>query len=120
MEKRVGAIFFPHGLGHFLGGRVHDVGGYLKHTPERRKELGFKSLRTRRVLKEGNALTIEPGLYFMGENLELAYKNPDINQYLNKDKIDYYFEVGGVRIEDDVIITKTGVLDLTKVPRTVE
>jgi len=64
IKKRVGAVFFPHGLGHFLGCRVHDVGGYNKGCPERLKEAGLRSLRTRRVMREGNVVTNEPGLYF--------------------------------------------------------
>ena len=60
-DKRIGALFFPHGLGHFFGTCVHDVGGYNKGCPERRTEAGLKSLRTRRQLKAGMALTVEPG-----------------------------------------------------------
>jgi len=49
-KSRVGAIFFPHGLGHFIGARVHDVAGYGKGHPERSDLPGLRSLRTRRVL----------------------------------------------------------------------
>lgn len=120
VEKRVGAIFFPHGLGHLLGCRVHDVGGYNKGCPERRTEAGFRSLRTRRVLREGNCITNEPGLYFPEHILNAAYENEDLAPYLVKEKIDEYYEVGGVRLEDNIIITKTGMINTTVVPRTIE
>jgi Xaa-Pro dipeptidase len=64
IEKRVGAIFFPHGLGHLFGLKVHDVGGYTEGPP--RSELaGLSKLRTRRTLEEGICITVEPGLYFI-------------------------------------------------------
>ncbi|PRD27863.1 UNVERIFIED_CONTAM: Xaa-Pro dipeptidase [Trichonephila clavipes] len=92
MEACLGAIFMPHGLGHFMGCDVHDVGGYLEGEPPRPSEPGLKSLRTARILAEGMVLTIEPGIYF----------------------------IDCVRIEDDIAITKVGCELLTKVPRTVE
>lgn len=61
----IGGVFQPHGLGHLLGLDVHDVGGYIKGTPDRPKEPGFRSLRTTRNLEAGMALTIEPGCYFI-------------------------------------------------------
>lgn len=64
-QAGIAAVFQPHGLGHFLGMAVHDVGGYLKGMPERRKEAGLNRLRTARVLQAGMALTIEPGCYFI-------------------------------------------------------
>ena len=79
-QVNLGAVFMPHGLGHFMGCDVHDVGGYpevsgcicfamqLSLCPqgvERPAQPGLKSLRTARVLKEGMCLTIEPGIYFI-------------------------------------------------------
>nr|KAG5703400.1 hypothetical protein BaRGS_022449 [Batillaria attramentaria] len=91
MAVRLGAIFMPHGLGHFMGIDTHDVGGYPEGT-ERLKEPGLKSLRTVRTLEPRMVLTIEPGLYFI-----------DV-----------------VRIEDDIAVTEDGMELLTCVPRTVE
>merc|ERR1711974_56840 len=110
----------PHGLGHFIGTRTHDVGGYNKGCPERHTEPGLKSLRTRRILKKNNAITTEPGLYFTDFILEQAYKNEKLAKYLVKEKIDEYREVGGVRIEDDVIVKEKGCEVMTDVPRTIE
>jgi len=69
-KARVGAIFFPHGLGHLLGMQVHDLGGYLPGYPERFKEAGLKSLRTRRTLEANICLTVEPGCYFIDYAIE--------------------------------------------------
>jgi Xaa-Pro dipeptidase len=73
-KKRVGAIFFPHGLGHLLGLKTHDLGGYTEG-PERSTEPGLKSLRTRRVLKENMIITVEPGLYFIEHIINNALNN---------------------------------------------
>ena len=74
IEKRVAGYFFPHGLGHFVGLLVHDVGGYIEGE-ERHTKLGFKSLRTRRQLQKNMVLTVEPGIYFVEELLNRAYKD---------------------------------------------
>ncbi|CAF3181897.1 unnamed protein product [Rotaria socialis] len=119
MDTRLGAIFMPHGLGHMLGIDTHDVGGYLE--PHTRSTLpGLKSLRTNRLLKERMCLTIEPGIYFNQALLNDAYKNEQLSKFLNKTEIDKYLHIGGVRIEDNIFITKDGCELLTKVPRTCE
>ena len=63
-EKRVGAVFFPHGLGHLIGLRVHDIGGYITGPP-RSDKVGLRNLRTRRDMEEGVVMTVEPGCYFI-------------------------------------------------------
>ena len=105
VEKRIGAIFFPHGLGHLYGLRTHDIGGYTDGPPRSDRE-GLNKLRTRRVLEEGMCITVEPGCYFIDFKIEKSLNDPEISKYLNPVKIEEYRGVGGVRLEDDVVITK--------------
>jgi len=119
-KNRVGAVFFPHGLGHLIGLRVHDVGGYLKGYPEKMTLPGVGFLRTRRTLEKGVVLTIEPGCYFVEYGLSQAKANPEVSKYLNWEKIEEYKEVGGIRLEDVVAITENGIDCLSEVPRTTE
>ena len=114
----------PHGLGHYIGLDVHDVGGYLAHTPKRRTQPGLANVRCGRVVEKNQVITIEPGCYFRdflldGEVPE-EFFNFDLS-YLNRDKIrEYQAEICGVRIEDDVLITENGCENLSyDVPRTV-
>lgn len=116
LEKRLGAVFMPHGLGHFLGLDTHDPGGYVKGL-ERPKEPGLRSLRTVRVLQEGMFVTVEPGCYFIDATLIPAMLNPDTSSFFNKQLIPRFQKVGGVRIESDVLVTATGCENITNVPR---
>jgi len=77
-----GHVFQPHGLGHFIGLDVHDVGGYMPGHPERPKEPGLRSLRTARMLKENMCITVEPGCYFIDHLLDKAFANPELSQFL--------------------------------------
>jgi len=115
-----GRVFQPHGLGHFMGCDVHDVGGYLEGHPERSSLAGLRSLRTARVLAAGQVLTIEPGCYFIDFLLDRALADPELSKFFVVDRINEYRGFGGVRIEDDVIITETGTELMSIVPRTVE
>lgn len=65
LKANLAATFQPHGLGHFMGLDVHDVGGYLEGHPNRPEKSGLKSLRTARILEAGMVLTVEPGCYFI-------------------------------------------------------
>ena len=65
-------------------------------------------------------ITVEPGLYFIDHIIKTSLSNPDMAKYLNKDKIDEYMETGGVRLEDDVLVTKDGIENLTHIPRKAE
>ncbi|KAK9826336.1 hypothetical protein WJX74_010185 [Apatococcus lobatus] len=121
VQDRVGALFMPHGLGHLLGLDTHDVGGYLPGTPERSSEPGLKSLRTSRILEENMVITVEPGCYFNPALLEPAMTGKDKRcKYLVKDKIWQSMDFGGVRIEDDVIVTASSSQSMTQVPRFVK
>jgi len=119
LAGRLGFVFQPHGLGHLIGLDVHDVGGYLNSdsipdliSPERDQRPGLKNLRTARDMKAGMCITIEPGCYFRDFLLKGELDKDKLNielKYLNLEKIkEYQQEVGGVRIEDCVLITETG------------
>merc|ERR1712109_168334 len=77
-----GRVFQPHGLGHFMGCDVHDVGGYLEGNPERSTLAGLRSLRTARVLAEGQVLTIEPGCYFIDFLIDRALADPELSRFI--------------------------------------
>ncbi len=120
LDAHVPALFMSHGLGHLLGMEVHDVGGYPKGT-EKLTAPGERNLRLRRTLKEGMVVTIEPGMYFVPDLLLPAYESAELAPFLCREKIEEYAaEVGGIRIEDDIVITKDGHRVLTNVPKDVE
>lgn len=120
IKNHVGALFMPHGLGHLLGIDTHDPGGYTKDTV-RPEGPGIKSLRLGRVLQENMVVTVEPGIYFVRSLLEPAFENPQVNQYLNIEKIKQYLDFGGIRIEDDVIVLKNGIENMSaSCPRDIE
>ncbi|XP_065166338.1 xaa-Pro dipeptidase [Atheta coriaria] len=120
VKVNLGPIFQPHGLGHLIGMDVHDVGGYLPSEPPRPKGRGEDRLRTARILQKGMWLTIEPGCYFIDPLLDEALANPEMAKFINKDQLERFRGTGGVRIEDDVLITENGCVNWTKVPRTVQ
>jgi Xaa-Pro dipeptidase len=109
----------PHGLGHFFGLDVHDVGGYPKGV-ERIDEPGIRKLRTTRTLQENMCITVEPGVYFVKDLLAELYNNAELRKFIVQEKLDNFWTFGGVRIESDVIVTATGAENITKVPRTVD
>ncbi|GAY50449.1 hypothetical protein CUMW_126740 [Citrus unshiu] len=116
MAARLGAVFMPHGLGHFLGIDTHDPGGYPKGT-ERSKEPGLKSLRTVRELQERMVITVEPGCYFIDALLVPAMENESTSKFFNHEVIGRFKDFGGVRIESDVLVTANGSKNMTSVPR---
>ncbi|KAK2958053.1 putative Xaa-Pro dipeptidase [Blattamonas nauphoetae] len=119
IEKDLVSVFFSHGIGHHLGLDTHDVGGYPRGV-ERIQKPGFARLRTRRVLKEGMIVTVEPGCYFNELLIETALADPVKKNHLNAEVCRSFYDFGGVRIEDDIVVTKDGFYDLTNVPKSVE
>ena len=117
--------FFPHGLGHHVGLEVHDVLGipilrYEERTSPIADAVSSLPLSTldQPELEEGMVITIEPGIYFSRYELERAYlSSPIHSKYINKDILDRYWAVGGVRIEDDILITADGYENLTTAPK---
>lgn len=115
----VANIFMPHGLGHLLGIDTHDVGGY-PNGMERSQEPGLRSLRCGRKLEAGMVITVEPGIYFNWPELELALTDPAKSAFLVAEEINKYKDFGGIRIEDDILITETGNENLTTVPSEID
>jgi len=116
----LGATFMPHGLGHLIGCDTHDVGGYLDGTPERSAHPGVSRLRTSRTLEVGMVMTSEPGCYFVNALLDAALADPNKARFLDNDVLSRFRGFGGVRLEDVVVVTETGVSNLTTCPRTIE
>ncbi|XP_057968575.1 uncharacterized protein LOC131158040 [Malania oleifera] len=116
MNKRLGAVFMPHGLGHFLGIDTHDPGGYSKEM-ERPKEPGLNALRTVKELQDGMVITVEPGCYFIDALLIPALESLSTSKFFNREVIGRFKDFGGVRIESDVHVTSDGCTNMTKCPR---
>lgn len=112
-ERRASCGFYPHGLGHLLGLDVHDVGGYPNYEDA---DPYFKYLRLRRPLQENMVVTNEPGCYFneflIGEFLD---KYPERSEVVDKEVVKRYMYIGGVRIEDDILVTKYGFENLNRI-----
>ncbi|KAL2824148.1 peptidase M24, structural domain-containing protein [Aspergillus cavernicola] len=116
--RRSGAssIFFPHGLGHHVGLEVHDVSALPITASNGHQKREFVPQLSTPLLQEGMVITIEPGLYFN----ELALKNAQtlwLAKYINFEKAEQYIPIGGVRIEDDLLVTSTGYENLTTAPK---
>lgn len=109
------AMFLPHGLGHMMGMDVHDMEGlgqiYVGFDDETRPNLeqfGTNCLRMGRRLEEGFVVTDEPGIYFIPALIDDWRKSGYCAEFLNFDLLETYKDFGGIRIEDDVLITRDG------------
>ena len=109
------AMFLPHGLGHMMGMDVHDMEGlgqiYVGFDEETRPNLeqfGTNCLRMGRRLEPGFVVTDEPGIYFIPHLIDLWRKEGHCKEFLNFDKLETYKDFGGIRIEDDLLITNDG------------
>ena len=109
------AMFLPHGLGHMMGMDLHDMEGlgqiYVGFDDETRPNLeqfGTNCLRMGRKLEEGFVVTDEPGIYFIPALIDEWKANRHCEEFLCFDKLETYKDFGGIRIEDDVLITKDG------------
>ena len=108
------ALFLPHGLGHMMGMDVHDMEGLgqtnVGYDDETRpsEQFGTASLRFARRLQEGFVVTDEPGIYFIPDLIDLWRSKGLYTDFLNYDAIERYKDFGGVRIEDDVLVTADG------------
>lgn len=115
VEKGITALFFPHGLGHFLGIQVHEPGGAMADASgtEIGRPANYPHLRLVRTLEVGQALTIEPGIYFIDFLLE-RLKKSDISGDVAWDRIERLKKFGGIRIEDNLTVTEEGADNLTR------
>ncbi|MGD9489099.1 MAG: aminopeptidase P family protein [Calditrichaceae bacterium] len=121
------ALFFPHGLGHMMGLDVHDMEdlgenyvGY-DESVTRSKQFGLAYLRLAKKLIAGNVLTVEPGIYFIPELIRQWKAEKKLVKFLNYDKIESYIGFGGIRIEDDVLVTESGRRVFGKpIPKTID
>lgn len=120
LAANVGAVFMPHGLGHLIGIDTHDVGGYPEGGRARDTRPGHSGLRCGRDLADGMAITVEPGIYFIDHLLDKALADPAVAEFLVPEVLARFRGFGGVRLEDDVVVTGDGVRNLTNCPRTVE
>ncbi len=108
------ALFYPHGLGHMMGMDVHDMEdlgqinvGYDK-TIQPSEQFGTAYLRLAKKLKPGFVITNEPGIYFIPALIDKWEKENINTEFINFDKVNEYRDFGGIRLEDDILITETG------------
>ncbi|MCF6270397.1 MAG: aminopeptidase P family protein [Melioribacteraceae bacterium] len=122
------ALFYPHGLGHMLGLDVHDMEGlgegfvgYDEET-QRSEQFGLAYLRLAKKLHPGFVITVEPGIYFIPQLYKNWKSENKLAEFINYDKVAEYLDFGGIRIEDDILVTETGnkVLGKSPIPKTVE
>ncbi len=121
------ALFFPHGLGHMLGLDVHDLEnlgedyiGYDKNI-KRSDQFGLAYLRLAKELEEGFVITVEPGCYFIPALIDKWKSEKKFLKYIDYKKLEEYRNFGGIRIEDDVLVTNDGHRVLGKpIPKTFE
>lgn len=109
------AMFLPHGLGHMMGMDVHDMEsldqinvGFDDEVRPNLEQFGTNALRMGRRLEEGFVVTDEPGIYFIPQLIDEWRASGHCKDYLKFDKLEQYKDFGGIRIEDDILITKDG------------
>jgi Xaa-Pro aminopeptidase len=107
------ALFFPHGLGHMMGLDVHDMEGlgedFVGYDSEKRSsQFGLRSLRLAKKLQAGMVLTVEPGIYFIPMLIERWKREKKFTNYINYDVVESWLPFGGIRNEEDWLVTETG------------
>ncbi|MCK9624852.1 MAG: aminopeptidase P family protein [Bacteroidales bacterium] len=124
----VQGLFMPHGLGHNMGLDVHDMEdlgeNYVGYDDKykRSSQFGLASLRMGKMLEPGHVITDEPGIYFIPALIEKWKKEGHCKEFINFDKLVPYYNFGGIRLEDDLLITETGcrLLGSKRLPISVE
>jgi len=127
VEQGAHALFMPHGVGHMIGLDVHDMEGlgenYVGYDDEaqRSDQFGTAYLRLGKRLKPGYVVTVEPGIYFIPELIDQWKTGKKFTEFINYDTVDEYRDFGGIRIEDNVLVTETENRVLGKpIPKTVD
>ncbi len=127
VEQGAHALFFPHGLGHMMGLDVHDMESlgedYIGYDDKvkRSNQFGLAYLRLGKELKEGYVLTVEPGVYFIPALIDQWKNENKFAGFIDYDEVEKYRNFGGIRIEDDILVTGDGYRVLGKpIPKTVE
>jgi Xaa-Pro aminopeptidase len=131
MEAAVDAgahtLFFPCGLGHMMGLDVHDMQAlgedYVGYTDQiqRHPEFGWRSLRLAKAVEPGFVVTVEPGVYFIPELIDRWKAERKNAQFINYQAVEEYRHFGGIRIEDDILVTADGCRVLgPPIPKTID
>lgn len=108
------ALFFPHGLGHQMGLDVHDMEGlgenFVGYNKEisRSSQFGLAYLRMAKRLQPGHVITVEPGIYFIPALIQQWKEQRLHADFINYNEVEKYIDFGGIRIEDDILITPDG------------
>ncbi len=126
LKAEAHTLFMPHGLGHQMGMDVHDMEGlgedyvgYDENT-KRATTFGTAYLRLGKELKTGMVLTVEPGIYFIPDLIDQFKAEGKFTDFVNYDKVETYKDFGGIRIEDDILVTESGYRVLGKpIPKTI-
>ncbi len=126
VKKGAHALFFPHGLGHMMGLDVHDMENlgenFIGYNDDikRSNQFGLAYLRLAKELEPGFVVTVEPGCYFIPALIDQWKKENKHSEFINYSKVESYKNFGGIRIEDDVLVTKSGYRVLGKsIPKTI-
>lgn len=121
------ALFFPHGLGHMLGLDVHDMEDlgedYIGYDDKikRSDQFGLAYLRFAKELQSGHVVTVEPGIYFIPQLIKQWQSENKFKEFINYKRVNEYLDFGGVRIEDNILVTKNSRRVLGKpIPKTVK
>ena len=115
VDSGLSSVFYPHGLGHFLGLQTHDVAGLIGDPDgtEIPRPQGHPYLRLTRTLQPGNVLTVEPGLYFI-DTLLRKWKANGNSAAINWNRVEALSDFGGIRIEDNIVVTHGDPVNLSR------
>jgi len=131
IEKAVSAgahaLFFQCGLGHMMGLDVHDMEGlgeeFVGYTDTIKKntQFGLKSLRLAKPLQPGFVITVEPGIYFIPELIDMWKAENKFTDFINYSEVEKYKDFCGIRLEDNILVTKTGAENISsQIPKKID